>query len=114
MSVYLSVSLSVCIYSIFSQTLEPTRLKFSGGDRGHPGMVYGKFGKDWSKIPPIRLFQCLKKGKNGTLARKTDGTTGLKLGMDTQLDSGSNIGWVPPGHTSSSLYVGLKMPKIIL
>ena len=36
---------------------------------------------------------------------------GLKLGVHTQLDSGSNMGWVPLGHTSSFWCVRLKMPK---
>ena len=55
-----------------------------------------------------------KKAKNGTLARKKNGATGLKLGMQTQLDSANNMGWVPSGHTSSFLCVRQKMPKMVL
>ena len=35
----------------------------------------------------------------------------LMLGMQTQLNSMNNMGWVPSGHTSSSLCVRLKMFK---
>ena len=38
----------------------------------------------------------------------------LKLGIYTQLDSGSNMGWVPPGCTTSSGCVRLKIPKMLL
>ena len=47
------------------------------------------------------------------LARKTLGATNLKLGMDIQLHSGSNVGCVPPGHSSSFLCVRQKMPKMV-
>ena len=40
-----------------------------------------------------------RKAKNGIFARKTLGATDLKLAMNIQLHSGSNMGWVPPGHT---------------
>ena len=53
-----------------------------------------------------------RKAKNCIFARKTIGATDLKLGMYIQLHSGSNIGWVPPGHTSFSC-VRLLMPKMI-
>ena len=49
----------------------------------------------------------------GILATKTRGATGLKLGMHTQLDSGSNMGWVPLSHTSSFLVCKAKMPKMV-
>ena len=52
-----------------------------------------------------------KKDKNETLTRQTLGVTDLKLGMHTQLNSGSNTGWVPPGHTSSFWYARLKNAK---
>ena len=55
-------------------------------------MFYGKFEEYWNKTPAIGL----KKAKNNILARKNEGATGLKLGIHTQLDSGSNMGWVPP------------------
>ena len=55
---------------------------------------------------PIPVF--LKKAKNGILARQTLRATDLKLGMHTQLHSGSNMGWVSPGHTSFSGSVRLK------
>ena len=42
-----------------------------------------------------------KKAKNGTLARQALGATDLKHGMHTQLDFGSKMGGIPPGHTSS-------------
>ena len=54
-----------------------------------------------------------KMGQNSTFARKKNGATGLKLGMQTQLDSANSMGWVPSGHTSSSLCIRLKMPKMI-
>ena len=60
-------------------------------------MVYGKFGEDWSKSLPI----VLKMARNGIFARRNCETTGLKLGMHTLPDSGSNLGWIPLGHTSS-------------
>ena len=37
------------------------------------------------------------------IARKNSGVTGLKLGMQTQLDFANNIGWFPSGHTYSSV-----------
>ena len=42
-----------------------------------------------------------QKANNVIFARKTLGAIDLKLGMYTQLHSGSNMGWVPPDHTSS-------------
>ena len=68
--------------------LWPTRLKFSWGDGGYHGVVYHKFGEDQSN----KAVFVFKKAKNGILARKIHGATGLKLGMHTQLDSGSNMG----------------------
>ena len=44
-----------------------------------------------------------KEAKNGTYTRKNNGSTGLKFGMQTQPDSANNMGWVPSGHTSSSV-----------
>ena len=55
-----------------------------------------------------------KRAKNCTLARQTLGATDPKLGIHTQLDSGSDMDWVPPGHTSSYWCVRLKMPKMEL
>ena len=52
--------------------------------------------------------------KSGTFARKKNGATDLKLNMQTQLDSTNNMGWVPPGHASSTWYVMLKMLKMVL
>ena len=49
-----------------------------------------------------------KKAKNDTLAEQTLGTMDLKLGMYTQLYSGSNMGRVSPGHTSPFMHVRLK------
>ena len=54
-----------------------------------------------------------KKAKNGIFARKTIGARDLKLGMNLQLHSVSNMGCVPPGHTSSFLCVQLLMPKMV-
>ena len=34
----------------------PNRLKFSGFDEGHPGVAIRKFGEDWNKTLPVRLF----------------------------------------------------------
>ena len=36
------------------------------------------------------------------LSEKRIGSTDQELGMQTQLDSLNNMGWVPSGHTSSS------------
>ena len=47
------------------------------------------------------------------LACKALGATDLKLCMHIQLHSGSNMGWVPPGHTSSFPCAKLKMPKMV-
>ena len=49
------------------------------------------------------LYLKKKQPKNGTFAKKINGATGLKIGMHIQRDSGSTMGWVPPGHTSSSV-----------
>ena len=35
--------------------------------------------------------------------RRKNGATGLKLGMQIQLDFVNNMRWVPSGHTSSSV-----------
>ena len=59
-------------------------------------------------------FCIKKKAKNGTFARKMNGATVIKLGMQTQLDSSNNMGWVPSSHTSSSLCVWLNMSKMVL
>ena len=50
----------------------------------------------------------LKIAKNGSFAIKMHAAKGLKLCMHTQLDSGSNMGLCPPGHTSLSGCVSLK------
>ena len=73
-------------------------------------MVGSEFGEDQIETPNIGLK---KKTQKWYFARKTHGATGLKLDMHTQLDSGSNMGWVPLGHTSSSWCVKLKMPKMV-
>ena len=54
-----------------------------------------------------------KRKKKGIFARKTIGARDLKLGTNIQLHSGSNMGCVPPGHTSSFLCVRLLMPKMV-
>ena len=54
-----------------------------------------------------------KKSNKNTLSRKNLGVTILQLGMYMQLDLGSNMGLVLPGHTSSSGYVRLQMPKMV-
>ena len=45
-------------------------------------------------------------------ARKTLGATDLKVDMHIR-HSGSNMGWVPPGHIPSLPCVRLKMPKMV-
>ena len=50
----------------------------------------------------------MKKNKNGILARQTLGATNLKLGMHTQFDFGSNMGWVP---TKLHLFLSLCKTK---
>ena len=54
-----------------------------------------------------------KMKKKVFLQRKNLGATALKLGMHIQLYSGSNIGRVPLGHTSSLSCVRLKMTKMV-
>ena len=55
----------------------------------------------------------LKREPNMVLfPEKMNRATGLKFGMQTQLGSSTNMGWVPSGHTSSSWYVRLKMSKM--
>ena len=48
--------ISVCIFAIFSKMLGLTELKFSGGNGGHPVVVYGMFGEDCSKNLSMGLF----------------------------------------------------------
>ena len=92
--------------------------------------VYPRFTFEWLKLDPQthiylesvspreRLkhvyiaipLSVIKKAKICTFARRKNG---LKLGMQT-LDSANNMGWVPSGHTSSSLCVRLKMPNVVL
>ena len=52
--------------------------------------------------------------QNGTFARKKNGATSLKLWHAIQLDSAKNMGWVPSGHTFSSLCLRLKISKVVL
>ena len=40
---------------------------------------------------PVGLFLCLKKAKNGTLAKQTLGAIYLNLSMHTQVVSGCNM-----------------------
>ena len=71
--------------------------------------------KSWPKIRKVvTMVMGEKKAKNGTLTRETLGATDLKLGMHMQLNSGSNMGWVPPGHISFSHCVRLKIPIVVL
>ena len=56
--------------------------------------------KTWAKKIWKIVALVMKKVKNRILARQTLGATDVKLGMHTQPDSGSNMGRVPPGHTS--------------
>ena len=85
------------IYSLSPLLLWPTKFKFSGGDGDYRGVVYGEYGEDHRAV-----FVYKKRSKKWHVARKTHGTTGLILGMHTQLYSGSNMGWFPLGHTSFS------------
>ena len=62
-------------------------------------------------IWPYPFLYFKKKAKNGTFARKEIGATRLKLCMHTQLDSGSNMGWILLGHTFSSWCIRLKCQK---
>ena len=50
-----------------------------------------------------------KQNKYGILARHILEATDPKISMNTQLDSGSNMGLVIPGHTSTSVCVRLKI-----
>ena len=64
---------------------------------------------------PIFLPGQKKKGKKVALAKPPPlGDANLKLDMNTQLNSGSKMGWVPPGHISSSWYERLNMPIMVL
>ena len=42
----------------------------------------------------------LASGQKDTLEKYTHGVADLKLDIHTEPDSGSNMGWVPPVHTS--------------
>ena len=68
-------------------------------------------GEHFKYVNMTTLLSVLKKAKNDTFSRKKIGATGLKLGMHTQLNSGINMGWGPPGHTSSSWGVRLNCKK---
>ena len=83
---FLSVCLSVCIFAISFQMLWPAGLKCSGGNGvSHSEVVYSEFGEDRSKYPPMGMK---KKAKNGILAGKNHGLTGLKLGCIHNLTLG--------------------------
>ena len=71
-------------------------------------MVYGEFGEDRIKTPPIGL----KKSQKWYFGQKKSRNTGLKFGIHAQLDTGSYMGWVPHGHTSI-LVCKAKIPKIV-
>ena len=75
-------------------------------DRFGPNLKHGL--KIWEMVTIVT-----EKAKNGIFARKTIGARDLKFGMNIQLHSGSNMGCVPPGHTSSFLCVRLLMPKMV-
>ena len=60
---------------------------------------------------PLSVFKKVKKLLMPT--KKNNAVTYLKLWHETQLDSANNIGWVPSGHTSSSLCVRLIMSKMV-
>ena len=53
LSICMYVCLYVYIFAIFSKMLSPTRLKLLGGYKSHAGVVYGEFGEDPSKAPPL-------------------------------------------------------------
>ena len=55
----------------------------------------------------------LKEAKNGAFAENNEAVN-LKLLYATQLDYANNMGWVPSGHTSSSVCVKLKMSEMVL
>ena len=97
----------VCTFTMLSQTLAPAMLKF----QGVMGVTVGCFMASLVKTRVKLHHRAEKKAKNGILARKSHGTTGLKLDMHKQLDSWSNMGWVPLCHTSSSWCVRLKNAK---
>ena len=59
----------------------------------------------------VTPFNVLKKPKNGTFARKQNGTTGQKTLACRHNLTANMMGWVPSGHTSSSSCIRLKMPK---
>ena len=70
----------------------------------------GECFKKVNKATPLPVFMSgTKKRKNGTLAKQTLGVTDIKLNMHTQLDSGSNMGWVQPHHTFFSRNLRLKV-----
>ena len=50
-----------------------------------------------------------KKAKNDPFSRIKNGATGLKFGIQTQLNSLNNMRWVQSGHTPSSLCVRTEM-----
>ena len=56
---------------------------------------------------------CIKNTENGAFVGIKNRTMGIKLGMQAQLDSTNNMGWVPYDHTSFFLCVWTKMVILI-
>ena len=66
----------------------------------------------WAKNPENGYHGYNKKPKM-IFGQKNPWSYRPKTGMHIQLNSGSNTGRVPPGHTSSFTCVRLKMPKMV-
>ena len=61
----------------------------------------------------LSVFKTKKRVQNDPYTRKSNGATGIKIGMQIQLDSVNNKGCVPSGHTTSSV-CKTKTPKMVL
>ena len=54
--------MKIGLFDDSSQTIGPKGLKFSGFDKGYPGVIIKKFGEDMSKTMPVGVTTlCLTK-----------------------------------------------------
>ena len=114
-----SVCLFVCLSAIYARTVQvrPTNPillpdKKNGANPTNPYIFYNQCHQ--GNVISISIY--FLKAKNGTFARKKRRMElqAQNFGMQIQLESVNNMGWVPSGYTSSSLCVRLKMSKMVL
>ena len=92
------------MFPLYHQSTLPNKTHSSGWAYPSSRMVLkpGKF------VLPGHIFYCVH---HGYFRQTFELAWQLKLGMHTHCDSGSNMGWVPPDHTTSSGSVRLKFNK---